>query len=68
MDWTSPKESPIMGVVQTPNEPHEPAVTPGREAEKKGTAFDQHDMCRMGKRQETRARHFPSPPIPSPAD
>ncbi|KAK3714683.1 hypothetical protein LTR37_007663 [Vermiconidia calcicola] len=30
-------------------------VTPGREAEKRGTGYDQRDMVRMGKRQETRA-------------
>ena len=34
-----------------------PEVTPGREEEKKGTDFDQHDMVRMGKRQETRVRY-----------
>lgn len=32
-------------------------ITEGHEAEKKGTGYDQRDMVRMGKRQETRVRH-----------
>ena len=32
-------------------------VTPGHEQEKVGTGEDQHDMIRMGKKQETRVSH-----------
>lgn len=57
MDLSSPKEL-YTTEWTTQDEPHSPEVTPGREEEKRGTNFDQQDMLRMGKRQETRARFF----------
>lgn len=55
MDYAGPKQ-PFAGETIDDYELHQVAVTPGREEEKKGTDCDQHDMIRMGKRQETRVR------------